>query len=94
LHALAPQLPTVLLLDRVPLRLRDGSLPLQVTVVGPSLGILKAHPRYVERVHAHGGQVHVWTVDAVADIAAVLELDVDAVISNEPRRVLAQLGRV
>jgi len=94
LHALAPQLPTVLLLDRVPLRLRDGSLPLQVTVIGPSLEILKAHPRYVERVHAHGGQVHVWTVDAVADIAAVLELDVDAVISNEPRRVLAQLGRV
>lgn len=94
LHALAPHLPTVLLLDRVPLRLRDGSLPPQVAVAGPSLEVLTSHPRYVERVHAHGGRVHVWTVDADADITAVLALDVDAVISNEPRRVLAQLGRV
>lgn len=90
-HAMAPQLPTVLLMSRVPLRYRDGSLPPRVGIAGPSLEVLKAHPRYVERVHAAGHRLHVWTVDTDEDIALVLGLGVDAVISNHPRRVLRQL---
>ena len=93
-HAMAPVLPTVLLMDRVPVRYRDGSLPPQVSVAGPSLEVLRAHPSYVDRVHAQGHRLHVWTVDDPADIARMLELGVDGVISNHPRRVLAQLGRV
>jgi glycerophosphoryl diester phosphodiesterase len=94
IHALAPSLPTVLLMDRVPLRYRDGSLPPRVPIAGPSLEILKAHPTYAERVHAAGNRVHVWTVDEVDDIGYVLDLGVEAVISNYPRRVLRQLDRV
>jgi glycerophosphoryl diester phosphodiesterase len=93
-HAMAPALPTVLLMDRVPVRFRDGSLPPRVSIAGPSLDILKAHPGYVERVQAEGHRVHVWTVDDPADIDYVLSLGVDAVISNHPRRVLRRLGRV
>ncbi len=93
LHALAPSVPTVYLMSRVPLRLRDGALPPRVSVAGPWLEVLKAHPSYVEKVHAAGGRVHVWTVDEPADIDFVLGLGVDAVISNEPRRVLTALGR-
>ena len=37
--------------------------------------------------------LHVWTVDSEADIAFVLGLGVDAVISNHPTRVLRQLDR-
>ena len=92
-HAMAPALPTVLLMDRVPLRYRDGTLPPQVSVAGPSLEILKAHPRFVERVHDHNHRLHVWTVDEPEDIAFVLDLGVDAIISNAPRRVLRQLAR-
>lgn len=92
-HALAPSVPTVYLMPRVPLRLRDGSLPPRVSVAGPWLEVLKAHPSYVRKVQAAGGRVHVWTVDEPADIDYVLGLGVDAVISNEPRRVLAALGR-
>jgi glycerophosphoryl diester phosphodiesterase len=54
---------------------------------------VKAHPRYVERLHAQGNRVHVWTVDSDVDIKQVLALGVDAVISNHPRRVLRQLER-
>jgi glycerophosphoryl diester phosphodiesterase len=54
--------------------------------------VLRAHPGYVERLHAAGNRVHVWTVDSEADIAMVLALGVDAVISNHPRRVLRQLA--
>ena len=92
-HAMAPVLPTVLLMDRVPVRYRDGSLPSQVSIAGPSIDVIKAHPRYVERVHAAGHRVHVWTVDEPADIDLCLQLGVDAVISNHPRRVLHKLGR-
>jgi glycerophosphoryl diester phosphodiesterase len=92
-HAMAPVVPTVLLMDRIPVRYRDGSLPPRVGIAGPSLEVLKAHPRYVERVHDAGHRVHVWTVDAPADIDLVLGLGVDAVISNQPRRVLQRLAR-
>lgn len=92
-HVMAPEIPTVLLMSRVPLRYRDGSLPPRVTIAAPSLSVLKAHPRYVERVHAMGNRLHVWTVDSPEDIAMVLSLGVDAVISNHPTRVLRQLSR-
>lgn len=93
IHVMAPDLPTVYLMARVPLRFRDGTLPPRIPITGPSLEVLKAHPRYVERVHAQGGRVHVWTVDSEEDIAFVLGLGVDAVISNHPKRVLRQLHR-
>ena len=93
IHAMAPELPTVYLMARVPLRWRDGSLPPRIDIAGPSLEILKAHPGYVERVHAMGNRVHVWTVDSPTDIASMLGLGVDAVISNHPERVLRQLHR-
>jgi glycerophosphoryl diester phosphodiesterase len=93
IHVMAPEIPTVLLMSRVPLRYRDGSLPPRVTIAAPSLEVVRAHPRYVERAHAMGNRVHVWTVDSPEDIAMVLRLGVDAVISNHPLRVLRQLER-
>jgi glycerophosphoryl diester phosphodiesterase len=90
-HTLAPGLPTVLLLHRVPLRLRDGALPPVATAAGPSLRALRAFPSYVERVHARGGDVHVWTVDDDADVRFVHELGVDVVITNRPAAVLRLL---
>ncbi|MCU1592811.1 MAG: glycerophosphodiester phosphodiesterase [Frankiales bacterium] len=92
-HVMAPNVPTVLLMSRVPLRYRDGSLPRGVSIAGPSLDVVKAHPGFVARVHDQGNRVHVWTVDAPQDISQVLALGVDAVISNHPRRVLHQLER-
>jgi glycerophosphoryl diester phosphodiesterase len=93
IHVMAPTLPTVFLMEHVPLRYRDGTLPTRCSVAGPSLEVLRAHPRYVERVHAQGNRLHVWTVDEPEDIAYVLDLGVDAVISNHPRRVLRRLER-
>lgn len=91
---LAPGLTTVLLLDRVPLRFRDGSLPPGVRIAGPSIDIVRAHPRYVERVHRRGGSVHVWTVDRLDDVELCVGLGVEAIITNRPRRVLERLGRL
>ena len=88
---LAPGLPTVFLMDRVPLRLRDGSLPFGARIAGPSIEIVRAHPRYVQRAHAAGVAVHVWTVDEPADVDLCVALGVEAIITNRPREVLAHL---
>jgi glycerophosphoryl diester phosphodiesterase len=92
IRAFAPGLPTVFLMDRVPLRFRDGSLPFGARIAGPSIEIVRAHPRYVERAHRAGAQVHVWTVDEPADVELCLELGVDAIITNRPRAVVAQVA--
>ena len=89
---LAPTVPTVLLMERVPRRYRDGSLPPKVSAAGPSIEVLREHPTYVERVHAQGHAVHVWTVDEPEDVELVIALGVDAIITNHPGRVLARLG--
>lgn len=93
IHTLAPLLPTVLNMDRVPLRLRDGSLPPQVWAAGVQLRAVRLHPHYVSRVHAFGGRVHVFTADEADDIDYLLGLGVDAIISNEPARVVERARR-
>jgi glycerophosphoryl diester phosphodiesterase len=89
---MAPALPTVLLMSRVPLRFRDGTLPPRVGIAGPSLEVVKAHPGYVGRVQRAGNRIYVWTVDTEDDIRLMLDLGIDAIISNHPRRVLRRLA--
>lgn len=93
IRSLAPGLSTVQLMSRVPLLFRDGSLPMGADVAGPSVDILRAHPRYAERVHRAGHPVFVWTVDEPSDIDLVLGLGVDAVITNRPAEIVARLRR-
>jgi glycerophosphoryl diester phosphodiesterase len=87
----APGLRTVLLMDRVPLRFRDGSLPTGVSIAGPSLEIVTAHPEYVARCHGHGHPVHVWTVNAETDVRHCARFGVDAIITDRPQATMATL---
>lgn len=84
LHERAPAVPTVYLMDRTLLVHRDGSLPLGTRIAGPSLHIVRAHPRYVRRAHDKGHQVHVWIVNEPADLLLCQRLGVDAVITDRP----------
>lgn len=88
----APELPTVHLIQLLLPRLRDGRLPPGVRISGPSVRILRAHPEYVERAHRAGNEVHAWTVDDPADVELCIRLGVDAVITNRPLQVRAQLA--
>ena len=85
---LAPDLSTVLLMDRLMRGRRDGGLPAGVGIAGPSLEVLVADPGYVARAHARGNRVYVWTVDRLADIDYVIGLGVDVVITNRPADVI------
>jgi len=91
-RALAPGIPRVFLMDRVPLRMRGGVLPFGARVAGPDVAILRRHPEYVDRVRWAGGQIWTWTVDEPQDVALCRALEVEAIITNRPREVLAQLG--
>jgi glycerophosphoryl diester phosphodiesterase len=93
MRQLAPSLPTVFLMERVPLRFRDGTLPYGVRIAGPSIEIVRAHPKFVQRLQEKGQRVHVWTVDRLEDVDLCLDLGVEAIITNRPRRVLDRLGR-
>ncbi|MBQ1118654.1 glycerophosphodiester phosphodiesterase [Streptomyces sp. A73] len=89
----APHVPTVFLMQFLLPRHRDGRLPHGVRIAGPSIRILRAHPEYVARAHRAGNEVHVWTVDEPEDVELCVRLGVDAIITNRPRQVRAQLGR-
>lgn len=93
IRQMAPELPTVFLMERVFPWLRDGSLPHGARIAGPGIDLIRANPGYVASLHRAGHRVHVWTVDAPEDVELCLRLGVDAIITNHPRRVLDQLGR-
>jgi glycerophosphoryl diester phosphodiesterase len=90
---LAPELPTVLLMDLLPPWLRTRRLPAGIPAAGPGVRLLRNHPRLAERLHDQGNQVYVWTVNSAEDVDLVLRLGVDGIISDRPRYVLNRLGR-
>ncbi|MFI5805642.1 glycerophosphodiester phosphodiesterase [Streptomyces sp. NPDC051561] len=89
----APTIPTVYLMQFVTPRLRDGRLPAGARIAGPGMRIVRNHPGYIARLHRAGHRVHVWTVNEPEDVEMCVRLGVEAIITNRPKRVLAQLGR-
>jgi glycerophosphoryl diester phosphodiesterase len=90
---LAPDIPTVLLMEwRLP-GLRDGLLPAGIPIAGPGLNILRADPEFVQRSHDRGNRVFVWTVNEPDDVDFVRRIGVDTLITDRPAEVLAQLDR-
>jgi glycerophosphoryl diester phosphodiesterase len=92
-RALAPGVPRVFLMDRVPLRMRAGDLPFGATIAGPDVAILREHPGYAARVRRLGGQLYVWTVDEPEDVQLCRELGAAAIITNRPGDVAEALRR-
>ena len=90
---LAPGVPLVHLMEKVPVAYRTGMLPKGVRISGPSLDIVKSHPRYASRVKDAGSRLFVWTVDEPDDVEYVCGLGADAVITNRPREVRSIVDR-
>jgi glycerophosphoryl diester phosphodiesterase len=91
---LAPGLRTVFLMEPLVYRARAGALPRGVSIAGPSIEILRTRPDAVRRWHRAGHEVHVWTVDEPEDLELCRSLGVDAVITNRPRAMRAELSSV
>jgi glycerophosphoryl diester phosphodiesterase len=93
IRELAPALPVVQLLEFLPPWLRTGRLPAGTSIAGPGVRLLRNHPWLAHRIHQHGNQLYVWTVNTPADLDLVLELGADGIISDRPREILDRLGR-
>jgi glycerophosphoryl diester phosphodiesterase len=93
IRVLAPQLPTVLLLEVIPPGLRVGRLPFGARIAGPGIGLVRARPQLIPALRAAGNQVYVWTVNEPADLDLLLDCGVDGIITDHPALILDRLGR-
>ncbi len=89
LKRLAPSLSTGLLWVEAEAGLAAGQLPDWVDVSGPNLFSVFLHPGHVGVVQAEGREVHVWTADDPQEVNALLDLGVDAIVTNRPAAVRA-----
>ena len=74
-------------------RVADAPSVLDYQVPRRWRGIPVVDARFVEAAHAAGAQVHVWTVDDVEDMEALLDLGVDALVTDRPSRLKEVLQR-
>ncbi len=65
---------------------------LAVELYNPSGHVLARDPGAVERMHARGTGVSVWTIDERSDMELFLELGVDAIITNRVATLVGLLG--
>jgi glycerophosphoryl diester phosphodiesterase len=93
IQEMVPGVPTVQLIGKRLRPVRDELLLGSATAVGPGIALLRSDPEYVERAHAAGKEIHVWTVNRPRDMDLVIERGVDAIITDFPGEVLRRLGR-
>ena len=87
-----PGLRRGLLLADVGDDLLDTCAALDVTMANPHGLLLLQHPDLVDRLHAAGLRVAVWTLDEPAHWAAAVEVGVDEIITDRPDRLAGWLA--
>jgi glycerophosphoryl diester phosphodiesterase len=93
----APAVPAALLFERdlpLPLRRAWAAPLLRPAALNPELALCSRER--VDRWHARGYAVNVWTVDGEGPVRTAQDLGVDGIITNDPARtrsILAAAGR-
>ena len=82
-HALNPDLPTALLYEGVHPEITDYARRSFWVAVHPEF-IDMYRDDAVSQIHDLGRNVHVWTVNEPEDIRRLIDLGVDAIITNKP----------
>ncbi|MFY9914508.1 MAG: glycerophosphodiester phosphodiesterase family protein, partial [Nocardioidaceae bacterium] len=71
----------------LPLRALAGARGLVAQVPLRRRGLEIVTPAFVERMHAVGKQVHVWTIDEPGEMHRLLDLGVDAIMTDRIDRL-------
>jgi glycerophosphoryl diester phosphodiesterase len=85
--------------DHSPFGIRNSSLAtklLQAMVSAGASGISVAHqaaasPLFVETIHRHGAKLWAWTVDDVRTMRRLASYSVDAILTNDPAKLIETL---
>lgn len=85
--ALLPELQHVYLVERKNRFVRNAKVPGGAAIIGPDVQFVLDDPGLVERSHANGVGVYVWTVDDPAIANRCRELGVDMLATNRPNEV-------
>ena len=88
---LLPELERTFLIQTTLGEWADGHLPENFRISGPDVRLLHTDPGYVARAHAHGNQVHPWTINTEDDIRFCLELGVDGITTDDPEAIRTAL---
>jgi len=80
---LAPDVPVGLLYGTDPTEAEVTAAATWAQQVNPALGAIEEDT--VERIHAHGLETNVWTVNAGQDMYRAMEWGVDGIITNYPQ---------
>jgi glycerophosphoryl diester phosphodiesterase len=92
LHDVAPHLPRGLLVGDEQPEAAALARELGVVTVNPSTAAVRADPGIVDRLHAAGFSVMVWTENDPDGWQALAEAGVDAVITDRPEHLLGWLA--
>lgn len=85
--ALLPELDRVFLFETMNRYVQGRPMPTAATYIGPDVRFVLDDPGLVQRSHARGQKVYVWTVDDPAVAARCRDMDVDALATNRPAEV-------
>lgn len=91
---LAPELATVMLIERLLPGLRTGRLPFGCRIAGPGVAVLRACPELADRLHERGHEIYVWTINDADDLDLALDLGVEGVISDRPGEIRRRLDEL
>ena len=80
---LAPDVPVGLLYGYKPTEVEIAAASTWAQQVNPALGAIDQTT--VDQVHAHGMEIHVWTVNAGVDMRRAINWGVDGIITNYPQ---------
>jgi glycerophosphoryl diester phosphodiesterase len=90
---LAPELEVVLLLERSYTWQVVTSMLAPGWIAGPSIELLRDTPTLAGRLRRRGGRVHGWVVNDPADLDLCVDLGVEAVMTDDPRRAMAHFRK-
>jgi glycerophosphoryl diester phosphodiesterase len=89
---LAPDLETVLLIDRLYAWQLTKNLTGQDWIAGPGITLLRENPKFASKLRRTGRRIHVWTVNTPEDFDLCLDLGAEAVITDRPGAAKAHLS--
>ncbi len=89
---LAPDLESVLLIERPYSWQVTKNLVGEDWIAGPGIRLLRENPKLAKRLARSGRRMHVWTVNTEKDLDLCLDLGAEAVITDKPVLALEHLG--